>query len=204
MELTLTPRLRLWGSPINPSLEPRPLPWQRRLAQTAPGRGWEVASRRRGGPGSASASPPRRRFSRPPPSCELVVSSVRGAALTQHRSPSARRTGSPERRSHAGRTRAGGAPAAARGHRAQTGTATPAPRPAARSSDWALPSGAGALHSCRGRSGTLRGLGGTASPRRQRASRSALPSSSKRSAPGTVVLKVWSADQRHQHHLGVD
>lgn len=131
------------------------------------------------------------------------LSAVRGAALTQHRSPSARRTGSPERRSHAGRTRAGGASAAARGHRAQTGTATPAPRPAARSSARALPSGAGALHSCRERSGRLRGFGGTASPRRQRASHSALPSGSKRSALGTVVLKVWSADQQHQRHLGV-
>lgn len=122
-------RQRLRASPTNPSPVPRALPWQRRLAQKAPGRGQEVASRRRGSPGSASASPPPRRLCRPPPSWELVVSSVRGAALTQHRSPSARRTGSPERRSHAGRTRAGGAPATARGHRAQTGTATPAPLP---------------------------------------------------------------------------
>lgn len=65
------------------------------------------------------------------------------AALTPHRSSIQRRTGSPEHRSHAGRTRAGGAPAAARGHRAQTGTTTP------RTSTWALPSGAGPLYSCR-------------------------------------------------------
>lgn len=94
------------------------------------------------------------------------------AALTPHRSPIQRRTGSTERRSHAGRTRAGGAPAAARGHRAQTGTTTPAPRPG--------PSPrARALFTRAGRNGGLRGLGGTPGPRRQRASR--LPSGSETS-----------------------
>lgn len=59
-------------------------------------------------------------------------------ALTPHCSPTPRRTGSPERRSHAGRTCAGGASAAAGGHRAQTGTVPPLPRPVVRAQAWAL------------------------------------------------------------------
>lgn len=130
---TAPTRPPLLRSPANASRALRPLPWQRRLARASPaGKRWEVMSRIGAGPEVRQPrllgyhSLGRRHLA------SLSYCRCEKTLSTQQGSPTLRRTGCPERRSHAGRTRAGGAPAAARGHRAQTGTTSPAPLPAAR------------------------------------------------------------------------
>lgn len=128
MEMT-SAHLQLLRTQANSSQMPRLFPWQRRVTWAAPveirhGGGACPEVRQTGLLGDDSLS------------CRHLASSsyhrCGETTLTQNCSPTPRRTGSPERRSHAGRTCAGGASAAAGGHRAQTGTVPPSPRPAAR------------------------------------------------------------------------